>query len=125
MARKQKMKQPFDRKDGILVFPISVIKSKNYQTMYPYSRILMMFLQVHWRAYKPVDFSTREAAELLNCNHKTAMRAFNVLEKRGFIVKVAESIFNNRTQSKSRSWRLTWLPFEDMQPTKEWQQWTE
>ncbi len=123
MGGKNRPKHPFDNRSGILIFPISVIQSRNYQTMYQYSQRLMPLMQVHWREEKPVAFGVGEAMELLDCDKRTAMKAFRVLQDRGFIIKIDESIFNSRKQSRARTWRLTWMPFNWQSPTLEWEKW--
>ncbi len=124
MARSRKPKHPMDSGKGLLMFPITVIQSENYRTMYHYSQRLMLLMQVHWREDTPVAFGIREAMQSLNCNKRTAMKAFRELQKRGFIVKVDESYFNSRTQSRARTWRLTWMPHNWHEPTREWEKWT-
>jgi len=119
----KKHKHPFDNKRGMLIIPLAMFMSMNYQSMYPYSQRLMLLMQVHWREEKPVAFGIREAMKLLNCDKRTAMKAFKILQERGFIVKVDESLFNSRTKSKARTWRLTWMPFNWQNPTKEWEKW--
>jgi len=51
-----------------------------------------------------------------------ARRAFHELQDAGFIVMVAESLFCSRTESKTRTWRLTWLPcWRNRAPTNDWE----
>ncbi|MDD5578139.1 MAG: hypothetical protein PHY16_02520 [Methylobacter sp.] len=45
------------------------------------------------------------------------------LQERGFIVCHGESLFNSKTGSKAREWRLTWMPFECKTPTHDWEKW--
>ena len=47
--------------------------------------------------------------------------SINYLLDNGFIEKIDESLFNSRTGSKSRTWRLTWLPYKDLPPTNDWE----
>lgn len=124
LMAKATTKHPFDRKDGILIIPLTMLKSKNYQTLYPYAQRLMILMQVHWREDRPVAFGVGEAMSLLHCEKRTAMKAFKELQERGFIVKVGESLFNSRTKSKARTWRLTWMPYNWHEPTKEWKEWS-
>ncbi|HHF0608846.1 TPA: hypothetical protein ACPH4Z_002204 [Pseudomonas aeruginosa] len=50
------------------------------------------------------------------------MRAFSELNEAGFIVMIDESLFCSRTQSKTRTWRLTWLPcWNHRPPTNDWE----
>ncbi len=119
----KKQSLPFDKRGGTIVLRRQLIESENYQTLSTYARALMTLLQVQWRPDKPVDYGIREAGKRLVCNRKTAMKAFNQLIERGFLVCVEQSIFSSRTQSKTRSWRLTWLPFDFKPPSNNWEKW--
>jgi hypothetical protein len=119
----KKQSLPFDKRGGTIVLRRQLIESENYQTLSTYARALMTLLQVQWRPDKPVDYGIREAGKRLVCNRKTAMKAFNQLTERGFLVCVEQSKFSSRTQSKTRSWRLTWLPFDFEPPSNNWEKW--
>ena len=121
MAKRTKL--PFDTRGGRIVICRMLLDSNNYQTLSVYSRSLMTLLQVHWRNDKFVDYGVREAETRLGCSRKTAMKAFDQLQERGFVICTEQSLFSSRTQSKSRSWRLTWLPFNSDSPTNEWEKW--
>ena len=123
MAKRTKL--PFDTRGGKIVICRMLLDSNNYQTLSVYSRSLMTLLHVHWRNDKFVDYGVREAEKRLGCNRKTVMKAFDQLQERGFIVCAEQSLFSSRTQSKSRSWRLTWLPFNFDSPTNDWEKWKE
>ncbi|HDZ07509.1 MAG TPA: hypothetical protein ENH93_07590 [Pseudohongiella sp.] len=87
----------------------------------PAATKLMSLLHIHWKNDKPVDYGVREAMEKIGCAKGTARRAFEELQRSGFIEMVDESLFSSRSQSKARTWRLTWLPFKDGLPTNEWE----
>ncbi len=124
MANK-KQHLPFDKRGGRIVMCRHLIESKNYQTLSTHARCLMVLLQVQWRNDKAVDYGVREAEVRLGCNRKTVMKAFNLLMERGFIICTEQSLFSTRTQSKSRSWQLTWLPFNFNDPVNTWENWSE
>mgnify|MGYP000703969045 CR=1 FL=1 len=123
MGRKRKNSLPFDDRGGKITVCCALIKSTNYQTLSTNSRALMTLLQLHWRNDKLVDYGVREAASKLQCDEKTARKAFNQLQDRDFVVCEEHSVFNSRLGSKSRSWRLTWLPFNYNSPTNDWEKW--
>lgn len=125
MARKKKYTLPFDNSGGVIVLSLRMIKSPTYQNLTSQAKVLMMLLQIHWRNEKLVDYSVREAAEKIPCDPKTARKAFNQLQERGFITCMEFAVFSSRTQSKSRSWRLEWLPFNDRPPVNTWKNWTD
>ena len=120
MAVGKRFKQPFDQHGRALVTSTYLIKSEPYLTLMPQAKVLMMLLQLHWRADKLVDYGIREAAEKIPCDPKTASKAFKQLEELGFIKCIEQSIFSSRTMSKSRTWRLEWLPFNDQPPRNTW-----
>ncbi|NOQ76186.1 MAG: hypothetical protein GQ475_00050 [Methylococcaceae bacterium] len=102
-----------------------MIKSIAYQTLTPQAKVLMMLLQIHWRNDKLVDYGVREAAEKIPCDRRTVSKAFNQLQERGFVTCIELAFFSSRTQSKSRTWRLEWMPFNDNSPTNTWEKWTD
>jgi len=125
MASKKKNALPFDQRGSRIVFRTHFLKSETYLTLSPQAKVLIQLLQMHWNNFKPVDYGVREAAEKIPCAFGTARKAFNQLQKRGFIVVKDYSVFSSTTESKARSWRLTWLPFNSREPTNDWEKWTE
>lgn len=122
MARK-KPKLGFDQRGGVLVVSRAMRKSCAYESMPPTAKVLMDLLHIQWRNDRPIAYGVREAANKIGCKPETAGKAFKVLETRGFIVCVTESLFNSRTGSKAREWRLTWMPFEYRNPSHDWEKW--
>lgn len=125
MARKRKHTLPFGSRGGVIALPVRMIKSIAYQTLTPQAKVLMMLLQIHWRNDKLVDYGVREAAEKIPCDRRTVSKAFNQLQERGFVTCIELAFFSSRTQSKSRTWRLEWMPFNDNSPTNTWEKWTD
>ena len=124
MGRRRKNTLPFDNRGGVIVLSRRVVESENYLSLTVYAKVLMILLQQHWRNDKAVNYGIREAAAKIPCDRRTAMKAFNQLQHQGFIICTELSFFCSRTQSKSRSWRLEWMPFNDQPPTNKWEQWT-
>lgn len=120
MARK-KQSLPFDKAGGVVVTQRRMYSSTAFLNLSPQAKALREQMQVHWRNDKPVAFGIREAEEKIPCSKKIAIRAFKELEKNGFIVMVDECFFDSTTNSRSRTWRLTWLPFNGRAPTNEWE----
>ena len=125
MGRKKNHSLPFDKRGGVIVIPLRLIKSLIYQNLMPQAKVLMTQMQIHWRNDKLVDYGIREAAKKIPCSEKTASKAFNQLQERGFITCMEQSFFSSRTQSKSRGWRIEWLPFNDRPPANTWENWTD
>jgi len=115
---------PFDKRGSRVVIRTDLLKSPAYLSLTPQAKVLMTLMQIHWRNDVLVDYGTREAATKIPCDRKTAMKAFDQLQDRGFITLMEHALFNSRTQSRARSWKLNWLPFNDQKPTNEWEKWT-
>ena len=119
---KNKPRLPFDKKGGVVAIQRRLLASEAYLNLSPQAKALMMLLQTHWSPRGPVDYGVREAEAKIPCSRKTAMRAFKELEEAGFIVKIDESLFSSRTHSKTRTWRLTWMPcWRHREPTNDWE----
>ena len=123
MARKKKHTLPFDNRGNTLVMRTHLLKSNTYLSLSPQAKVLMTLLHIHWKNDKLVDYGVREAAEKIPCDRRTAIKAFNQLQERGFITCMELAFFSSRTQSKSRAWRLEWLPFNDNPPANTWEKW--
>jgi hypothetical protein len=121
MAR-NRPKLPFDSKGGTVVIQRRLLASGTYLQLTPYAKALVHLLQRHWTPGGPIGFGIRQAEREIPCSNKIAMRAFKELENAGFIVRVDESLFCSRTGSKTRTWRLTWMPcWRNMPPTNDWE----
>ncbi|NVF12984.1 hypothetical protein [Vreelandella maris] len=118
----KKARLPFDRAEGIVVIQRRLLKSNAYLGLSPQAKALLHQMQAYWSASGPVGFGVRQAEQSIPCSRKLAMRAFKELQEAGFIVMVEESLFCSRTQSKTRTWRLTWLPcWRHRPPTNDWE----
>jgi len=122
MARK-KPKLGYDQRGGVLAVSRAMRESFVYESMPPTAKVLMDLLQLQWRNDRPVAYGVREAAKKIGCKPDTACKAFKILRERGFIVCANESMFNSKTGSKTREWRLTWMPFDYGNPTHDWEKW--
>ena len=124
MAKKNKgPKLKYDSRGGVMVVSRAMRESYTYESMSPTAKVLMDLLQMQWRNDRPVAYGVREAGQKIGCKPETAGKAFKVLQERGFIVCETESLFNSRTGSKAREWRLTWMPFDFRNPTHDWEKW--
>ncbi|HEY8219023.1 MAG TPA: hypothetical protein VIF86_02885 [Methylobacter sp.] len=120
---KKKPRLDYDSRGGVLVVSRALRESYTYESMPATAKVLMDLLQMQWRNDRTVGYGVREAAKKIGCTANTATKAFKILCERGFIVCDAESFFNSKTGSKSREWRLTWMPFDYRKPTHEWEKW--
>ncbi len=120
---KKKPKLGYDQRGGVLVVSRAMRESNTYASMPPTAKVLMDLLQLQWRNDKPVAYGVREAANKIGCTLNTASKAFKILQERCFIQCINESFFSSKTGSKSREWRLTWMPFDYKNPTHDWEKW--
>ncbi|WP_150050054.1 GntR family transcriptional regulator [Methylomonas rhizoryzae] len=120
---KKKPKLGYDQRGGVLAVSRAMRESFTYESMPPAAKVLMDLLQLQWRNDRHVAYGVREAAKKIGCKPDTASKAFNILRERGFIVCADEALFNSKGGSKTREWRLTWMPFEWKNPTHDWEKW--
>lgn len=120
MAKKKKG-LPFDREGGTVVIQRRLLSSDAYLGLSAQAKVLIHLLHSHWRPDRAIGFGLREAGEKIPCSRKTAIRVFKELQEAGFIVMEDESLFCSRAQSKTRTWRLTWLPWNSQPPTNQWE----
>lgn len=120
MAKGRKSPLPFDRTGGVIAIQRALIASDVFLAVSPQAKSLMLLLQSHWRPDQPVAYGIREAMKKIPCARATAINTFKELAEAGFIRMVDESFFCTRTTSRSRTWRLTWLPYNSKEPTNEW-----
>ncbi|WP_156829762.1 GntR family transcriptional regulator [Methylovulum miyakonense] len=123
MSKRKKSNLPFDQRGGVLAVSRGMREQPVYETMPADAKVLMDLLQMQWRNERAVAYGVREAAAKIGCAPNTATKAFKILHERGFIVCDAESLFNSRTGSKTREWRLTWMPYLGCKPTHDWEKW--
>ena len=120
MAKKSGI--PFDKVGGTLVTQRRMLESAAWLGLSAQAKVLMQLIQRHWTPKGPIGFGVRQAEEEIPCSRKTARKAFDELVDGGFIVMVDESLFCSRSQSKSRTWRLTWMPcWNNRPPTNDWE----
>lgn len=122
MANK-KPKLGFDQRGGVMAVSRAMRESLAYVSMPATAKVLMDLLHLQWRNDRPVGYGVREAAHKIGCTPNTAAKAFKILQERGFIVCEEQSLFNSKTGSKAREWRLTWMPFEYAKPSHDWEKW--
>ncbi|MGB1800468.1 MAG: hypothetical protein ACPHLK_06530 [Gammaproteobacteria bacterium] len=122
--RKQRKRQKFDSRGGVIVMSRNMLNHENYLSLTAQAKVLMNLMQQHWHDEKEIDYGVREASKKIPCSKKTAMKAFKQLEEHGFIENASPAIFSSRTQSRTRTWRLTWMPFCGRDPTHKWEKWT-
>lgn len=120
---KKKPKLGYDQRGGVLAVSRAMRESLAYVSMPATAKVLMDLLHLQWRNDRLVGYGVMEAAQKIGCTPNTAAKAFKALQERGFIVCEEQSLFNSKTGSKAREWRLTWMPFEYAKPPHNWEKW--
>ncbi len=110
----------FKESGGVIVLPLKMINSLAFQNLNPKSVKLLMLMQVHWRVDKAIDFSISQTIRSIKCSRGTASDLFKELIELGFVALVEEADFY---ANKARSWRLTYRPYLNREPTHDWKNW--
>lgn len=120
MSKKSRL--PFDKAGGAVVIQRRMLSSPAYLGLSAQAKVLMTLMQRHWTPAGPVGFGVRQAQDEIPCSRTLALRVFDELAQAGFIVMVDESLFCSRSESKTRTWRLTWMPcWNNRAPTNDWE----
>lgn len=123
---KSKRKLPFDSRGGVCAIQRRLLRSPAYLKLPAQAKVLIHLLQIYWKPNEPVGFGVRQAQLEIPCSRAKALESFNVLQEAGFIELHDESLFNSREGSRTRTWRLTWMPEGyssgyDKPPSNEWE----
>jgi len=113
-------KSKFKVTGGVIVQPLLMLDSLAYQNLTAKSVKLMSLMQRHWREDKAINYGVTQVTQSLKCSRSTASALFKELQSYGFIAIVDEADFY---ANKARSWRLTFRPFLNREPTNDWKQW--
>lgn len=120
MAKKSRL--PFDKEGGVVAIQRRLLDSPAYLGLSAQAKALLHLMHRHWTPAGPVGFGIRQAQKEIPCSRTLALRVFEELAQAGFIVMVDESLFCSRTESKTRTWRLTWMPcWNNRAPTNDWE----
>ena len=113
-------KTKFKVSGGVIVQPLLMLDSSAYQNLSAKAVKLMCLMQSHWREDKAIDYGITQVTKSLKCSRSTASALFMELQDYGFIAIVDEADFY---ANKARSWRLTFRPFLNREPTHDWKHW--
>lgn len=115
-------KMPFDSVGGVVRMQRRLLTSERFIKLSAQAKALLFLLQRHWTPNGPVGFGVRQAEAEIPCSRATAMKVFKELQEAGFIVLIDDSVFCSRTSSRTRTWRLTWMPcWRNRAPTNDWE----
>ena len=116
MAKKRK--SPFQRSGQFHRIYRDMFESDAYRSLRCVERCLLHELHaLYLPSRNDVFLSTRDASKRLCVNADTARKAFHVLENRGFIKLTNGHLWQ---QKKARTWRLTFMSYNNREPTDDW-----
>lgn len=119
---RKRSRLPFDQVGGVVAIQRRMLSSPAYLGLSAQAKVLMTLMQRHWTPAGPVGFGVRQAEQEIPCSRRLAMRVFDELMETGFLVMVDESLFCSHSESKTRTWRLTWMPcWNNRAPTNDWE----
>lgn len=120
--RKSRRSKPFvNTKEGFVMLPLPLLKSKEVISLSPNAFRLMTCLQMYYYPDKgKADLSVRQAASLIGATDKTANKAFKELQQKGFIEVATESSFAPKGQNRATGWRLTWCDTATKKASNYW-----
>jgi len=113
-------KSKFKVAGGVIVQPLVMLDSLAYEALNAKSVKLLSLMQRHWRENKAIDYGITQVTRSLKCSRSTASALLTELQDYGFIELVDEADFY---ANKARSWRLTFRPFLNREPTHDWKHW--
>ncbi len=99
----------------------STMQTAAWRSLTPYGQALYPWLKLEWHGPKAnnngqIQLSTRQAAEAMGINTKTAAKAFRELQARGFIVMTKPARLGLGGQATSPSWEITEIAMPNADP---------
>ena len=120
-----KNRLPFKKDSkGSIVQGMTMLTSGAYMSLSAQEKVALIVMQIHWRNDRAVSYGCRELALNVPCSKDTALKIFRNLSAKGFIECTDPGWFDSANGSRSRDWRLTWMPFNGKPATDEWIKWT-
>ena len=91
------------------------MQTEAWRALSPTAQALYPWIKLEWHGPKhnnngSIRLSLRQAAERIGCNPKTAGRAFQDLQAKGFLVQTEGASLGVEGQGKSPSYEITELP---------------
>lgn len=114
------------RKEAVTAMRLSVMHTPAWRALTPTAQALYVWLKLEWRGAKfnnngKLRLSVRQAAERMGCNLKTAMRGFQDLQAKGFIIQTEGACLGTEGMGKSPAYELTEIaPSGGQGPGKQW-----
>ena len=120
------------RQEAVTAMRLSVMQTPAWRALSIPAQALYPWLKLEWRGTKfnnngKLRLSTRQAAERMGCNLKTAMRGFQDLQAKGFIIQTEGACLGTEGMGKSPAYELTEIvPAGQQGPGKQlFMNWTE
>ncbi|WP_297775640.1 hypothetical protein [uncultured Roseovarius sp.] len=114
------------KKEAVTVLRLDVMRTPAWRALSIPAQALYPWIKLEWRGAKfnnngKLRLSVRQAAECMGCNIKTAMRAFQELQAKGFIIQTEGACLGTGGMGKAPAYELTEiLPVGGQGPGRQW-----
>lgn len=114
------------RKEAVTAMRLGVMQTPAWRALTPTAQALYVWLKLEWRGAKfnnngKLRLSVRQAAERMGCAINTAMRGFQDLQAKGFLIQTEGACLGTEGMGKSPAYELTEIPLAGGQgPGKQW-----
>lgn len=104
-----------NRKEAVTAMRLSVMQSPAWRALTPTAQALYPWIKLEWRGAKfnnngDLRLSVRQAADRMGCAINTAMRGFQDLQAKGFIIQTEGASLGTEGLGKAPSYELTEIP---------------
>lgn len=109
-----------NRKEAVTAMRLSVMQSPAWRALSPTAQALYPWIKLEWRGAKfnnngDLRLSVRQAADRMGCAINTAMRGFQDLQAKGFIIQIEGACLGTEGMGKSPAYELTEIPTKGAQ----------
>lgn len=103
------------RKEAVTVLRLDMMRTPAWRALSLPAQALYPWLRLEWRGSRfnnngTLRLSTRQAAERMGCNLKTAMRGFQDLQAKGFAIQTQGACLGTDGMGKAPAYELTEIP---------------
>lgn len=109
-----------NRGEKATIMRLSMMQTPAWRALTPTAQALYVWIKHEWRGAKfnnngELRLSVRQAAEAMGCAINTAMRAFQDLQAKGFIIQTQGACLGTEGMGKAPAYELTEIPAKGVQ----------
>lgn len=115
-----------NKKEAVTAMRLKVMQSPAWRALTPTAQALYVWIKLEWRGAHfnnngELRLSVRQAADAMGCANNTAMRGFQDLQAKGFIIQTQGGCLGTEGKGKAPAYELTEIPAKGAQgPGKQW-----